>query len=92
MKEIEQKIANLTNENQFKADQAAVQAAQMEMLTTLRSIREAMVSSKDSGASSKELEALKEENENLKKINMKQRYRIDHLIDGIKDMQQQLAK
>ena len=33
-KELEQKIANLTNENQFKADQAAVQAAQMEMLTT----------------------------------------------------------
>ena len=38
------------------------------------------------GASSKEMEALKDENEELKKINAKQRYRIEHLVNNLRDV------
>ena len=60
----------------------------MEMLTTLRTIRAAMTSSSNNNsASSKELQALKEENEALKKKATKQEYRINHLINGMKELQ-----
>jgi len=62
----------------------------MEMLTTLRIIRAAMASSEGSTASNKELQALKEENGNLKKVDTKQRYRIDHLVDGMQELQKKL--
>jgi len=62
----------------------------MEMLTTLRNIRAAMASSGGSTASSKELQALKDDNTNLKKVNTKQRYRIDHLVDGMQELQKKL--
>lgn len=80
----------MSDQNQFKADQAAVQAAQMEMLTTLRNIRAAMASSGGSTASSTELKALMEENNSLKKVNTKQRYRIDHLVNGMQELQKKL--
>jgi hypothetical protein len=60
----------------------------MEALTTLRSIREAMVSSSADGtssaASTKEIEDLKKENEALKVKNSKQSYRIKHLVRNLK--------
>ena len=62
----------------------------MEMLTTLRTIREAMIAdSKNGGANdSKELEKLKKENEELKKVNTKQAYRINHLVANMEKMLQ----
>jgi hypothetical protein len=93
MEQLQTKIANLEIQNQFKADQDAVQTAQMEMLTTLRTIRAAITSastSSSNGASSKELQALKEENESLKKKTMKQEFRIRHLISGMEEMQEKL--
>ena len=86
------RIKNLEKQKQFKADQAAVQNVQMEMLTTLRNIRTSIASSSsnNNSASSKELQALKEENEALKKTSEKQRYRINHLISGMKEMQKKL--
>jgi hypothetical protein len=62
----------------------------MEMLTTLRNIRAAMASSGGSTTNSKELQALKEENKHLMKVNTKQRYRIDHLVDGMQELQKKL--
>ena len=62
----------------------------MEMLTTLRNIRAAMASSGGSTTSSKELQALKEENKHLMKVNTKQRDRIDHLVDGMQELQKKL--
>ena len=63
----------------------------METLTTLRSIREAVVSSSANGtssaASTKEIEALKKENEALKVKNAKQNYRIKHLVRNLKKSQ-----
>lgn len=96
LKELQEKITNISDQNQFKADQDAVQAAQMEMLTTLRTIRAAMVATTNnsseggSASSQQEVKALKEENDKLKKINTKQRYRIDHLISGVEEMQKKL--
>lgn len=94
IKQLTTKIENLEVQNQFKADQSAVQAAHMEMLTTLRTIRAAMASSSsdnsDGGGSSKELKALKEENAALKKQTTKQSYRINHLISGMEEMQKKL--
>ena len=58
---------------------------QMEMLTTLRTIREAMVaeSGNSGSADSKELALLKKENEELKKVNKKYEYRIEHLVNNM---------
>lgn len=38
------------------------------------------------GASSKEIETLRAENEELKKINAKQKYRIEHLVHNMRDI------
>lgn len=74
--------------DQFKADQEAVQKAQMDMLTTLRNIRAAIVSEDNGGNSndSKELAMLREENEKLKVVNQKQAYRINHLVANMEKM------
>lgn len=37
------------------------------------------------GASSKEIEELRAENEELKKVNAKQRYRIEHLVHNLRE-------
>lgn len=60
----------------------------MEMLTTLRTIRAAMVADSQNGsaADSKELELLRKENEGLKKVNKKQAYRINHLVANMEKM------
>ena len=88
---LHKKIESLEKGKQFEADQTAVRAVQMETLTTLRSIREAVVSSSANGtssaASTKEIEALKKENEALKVKNAKQNYRIKHLVRNLKKSQ-----
>lgn len=64
----------------------------MEMLTTLRNIRAAMVSGTNGGgviSDSKELAELREENAKLKAMNAKQAYRINHLV---KNMEKLLEK
>jgi predicted RNase H-like nuclease (RuvC/YqgF family) len=75
--------------NQFEADKAAVQAIEYQMLEKLRKLRQevAEASSSSGGASSKEFKALQEENEMLKKKVAKQAYRIEHLVQGIMNMQ-----
>lgn len=45
---------------------------------------EAMKTDAAGGASSKELEKLRAENEELKKINAKQNYRIEHLVNNLR--------
>ena len=58
------------------------------MLLSLRKIMESMKAEAASGggeASSKELETLRAENEELKKINAKQKYRIEHLVHNLRD-------
>lgn len=82
--------------HQFEADKASVQAIEYQMLEKLRKLRQevadASSSSSNGGAtSSKELKSLQEENEMLKKKVAKQAYRIDHLVQGIMDMQAKLA-
>jgi hypothetical protein len=69
----------------FDATQAAVQEAQMDMLTKLREIRQAMEHSGGS-ASSKEMEALRQENAALKHKVAKQEYRIKHLVDAVEEL------
>jgi hypothetical protein len=59
------------------------------MLLSLRKMMEAMkteAASGGGGASSKELETLRAENDELKKINAKQKYRIEHLVHNLRDV------
>eukprot|EP00555_Chaetoceros_dichaeta_P007038 CAMPEP_0198259422 /NCGR_PEP_ID=MMETSP1447-20131203/8629_1 /TAXON_ID=420782 /ORGANISM="Chaetoceros dichaeta, Strain CCMP1751" /LENGTH=103 /DNA_ID=CAMNT_0043946811 /DNA_START=58 /DNA_END=369 /DNA_ORIENTATION=- len=90
IKQLETKLTFLKENNEFEVTQSAVQAKQMSMLSTLRSIREAMVSKDNGGgttggiSSSREVEALKEENKKLKIANDKQRYRIELLVGNLK--------
>ena len=83
---LHKRIESLDKAKKFEADQTAIRAVQMEALTTLRSIREAIVSSDgtSSAASTKEIEDLKKENEALKVTNSKQSYRIKHLVRNLK--------
>lgn len=67
-----------------------LQKERSEMLICLRKIMAALKSEAESGcssaggASSKEIEALRAENEDLKKINAKQQYRIEHLVNNLR--------
>mmetsp|Transcript_4090 Transcript_4090/g.6217 ORF Transcript_4090/g.6217 Transcript_4090/m.6217 type:complete len:109 (+) Transcript_4090:91-417(+) len=98
IKDLQKRLADIENLKQFEADQAAIQTVQMEMLTTLRNVRTAMVSSNGGNgsgngnagvgaASAKEMKALEKENERLKTENDKQRYRIDHLVRNVEEVQ-----
>ena len=70
------------------------------MLTVLRNIRSALVAADGDSLTSavqveahrKQMEALQEENERLKVVNTKQRYRIDHLIKGMQELQSKLEE
>lgn len=70
------------------------------MLTLLRNIRSAMVASDEGAMTSaaqseahrKKVESLEEENERLRNMNTKQRYRIDHLIKGMLELQGKLEE
>jgi hypothetical protein len=87
---LQSRIETIELVNQFKADQTAVQKEQMELLITLRNIREAMVNGSDGGSDvdSKVLKQLKEENTKLKITNEKQAYRINHLVTNMEHMMQ----
>lgn len=79
---------------QFEADKAAVQAVEYQMLEKLRKLRQEVVeasSSASASTSTKEIKALQDENEMLKKKLAKQAYRIEHLIEGMKEMQSKIA-
>lgn len=59
----------------------------MEMLSTLRNIRESIASGQNGDIhDSKEIAKLREENEKLKTINEKQAYRINHLVNNMQKM------
>lgn len=66
---------------------AALRKERSEILVSLRKIMEAMKSEAGgaSASSSKEMEKLRAENEELKKINAKQRYRIEHLVHNLRE-------
>jgi hypothetical protein len=66
---------------------AAVQRERAEILIRLRKIMETKKSETGGvgGVSSKEIEQLKAENKELKRINAKQRYRIDHLVNNLRE-------
>ena len=65
-----------------------IQKERTEMLLSLRKIMEAMKAEAagGGGASSKEVEELRAENEELKKINAKQKYRIEHLVTNLRSV------
>lgn len=66
---------------------AALRKERSEILVSLRKIMEAMkLEAGGAGASSsKDMEKLRAENEELKKINAKQRYRIEHLVHNLRE-------
>ncbi len=87
IKDLQSRLESIEKVKQFQADQEAVQKVQMEMLTTLRSIRAAMIAdSGNSGGDSKELELLRKENDELKKVNKKHEYRIQHLVANMEKL------
>ena len=64
-----------------------LQKERTEMLLALRNIMTALKAENgvaSGAASSKEMEALKAENEELKKVNAKQKYRIEHLVHNLR--------
>ena len=73
----------------FTSTQDDIAEAQMGMLRTLREIRTALISN-PTQSSSKDVSHVKEENEKLKKINSKQKYRIEHLIMTVQELQDKL--
>jgi ERCC4-type nuclease len=87
---LKSRIELLEKNGEFKATQDDIMEKQMEMLDTLRKIRDAIVSNPIQNYSTNELIRLSEENEKLKKINAKQKYRIDHLVMTIYELQEKL--
>jgi hypothetical protein len=88
---LEQRVSALEKGAQYDATQAAIREREMEFLTTLREIREAMAKeggggSSSGGANAAELSSLQKENEKLKATIAKQEYRIRHLISGMEDL------
>lgn len=64
-----------------------LQKERTEMLLALRNIMTALKAENgvtSGAASSKEVEALKAENQELKKLNAKQKYRIEHLVHNLR--------
>jgi predicted RNase H-like nuclease (RuvC/YqgF family) len=88
LEDLQKRVEALEIGSNFDKTQEVVQKEQMNMLMTLRSIREAMVTEGGSGnaAGSKELTALQEENEALEKKCAKQAYRIEHLCEVVEDL------
>ncbi len=76
----------------FDATQEAVKEVQIDMLTKLRDIRKAMCESSSAVTSNKEMEALQKENEKLKLQNVKQAYRVEHLVRSVKELQSKLKE
>ena len=89
IQEMQSRIELLELNGRFTATQDDISNEQLNMLQTLREIRAALLSS-PTQSSSKDFSKLSEENEKLKKTNTKQRYRIDHLLMTIYDLQEKL--
>ena len=73
---LEQRVSALEKGARYDATQAAIREREMEFLTTLREIREAMAKEGSNGASSAELRDIKKENDKLKANIAKKEYRI----------------
>jgi di/tripeptidase len=86
--ELQSRVADLELAKEHTEVSAAVQRERAEILIRLRKIMETMKSETGGvggASSSKEIEQLKAENKELKRINAKQRYRIDHLVNNLRE-------
>ena len=86
--ELQSRVADLELAKEHTDVSAAVQRERAEILIRLRKIMETMKSETGGvggASSSKEIEQLKAENKELKRINAKQRYRIDHLVNNLRE-------
>ncbi|KAK1747881.1 hypothetical protein QTG54_001844, partial [Skeletonema marinoi] len=82
--ELQSRLSDLELSKTHNDVSGIIQKERTEMLLSLRKIMEAMKTDAAGGASSKELEKLRAENEELKKINAKQNYRIEHLVNNLR--------
>ena len=84
--ELQSRLNDLELSKSHNEASAIIQKERAELLIGLRKIMVAMKSEAGGGgASSKEIEKLKAENNELKKINAKQRYRIEHLVHNLRE-------
>jgi len=86
--ELQSRLADLELAKEHTDVSAAVQRERAEILISLRKIMEAMKSETGVGGASinsKEIEQLKAENKELMRVNAKQRYRIDHLVNNLRE-------
>ena len=86
--ELQSRVADLELAKEHTEVSAAVQRERAEILIRLRKIMETMKSETEGvgGASiTRRIEQLKAENKELKRINAKQRYRIDHLVNNLRE-------
>jgi hypothetical protein len=85
---LQSRVADLELAKEHTDVSASVQRERAEILISLRKIMEAMKSETGVGGasiSSKEIEQLKAENKELMRVNAKQRYRIDHLVNNLRE-------
>ena len=86
--ELESRLQDLELSKKHDNVTAILQKERAEMLIALRQIMTALKSENHgtmgSAVSNKEMTALKAENEELKKMNAKQKYRIEHLVQNLK--------
>lgn len=91
--ELQSRLNDLELSKAHEDTSAVLKKERSEILVSLRRIMEAM-KSETGGAggvdaiSSMEIEKLRAENEELKKINAKQRYRIEHLVHNLRETMQ----
>lgn len=86
--ELQSRLSDLELSKTHNDVSAIIQKERTEMLLSLRKIMETMKAEAvgGGGASSKEVEKLRAENEELKKINAKQSYRIEHLVNNLRSV------
>lgn len=86
--ELQSRLSDLELSKTHNDVSAIIQKERTEMLLNLRKIMETMKAEAagGGGASSKEVEKLRAENEELKKINAKQSYRIEHLVNNLRSV------
>ncbi|KAL7512824.1 hypothetical protein ACHAXN_010192 [Cyclotella atomus] len=85
--ELQSRLQDLELSKSYDNAAEIIQKERTEMLLALRKILTSLKSENGGsggGASSKEIEALRAENEELKKVNAKQKYRIEHLVHNLR--------
>ncbi len=84
--ELQSRLSDLELSKTHNDVSSIIQKERTEMLLSLRKIMETMKAEAagGGGASGKEVEKLRAENEELKKINAKQNYRIEHLVNNLR--------